>query len=578
MQAILLMAALFAGYLVAYYTYGRFLARRIFKLRRACPVPSEQLRDDIDYVPTKPIVVFGHHFTSIAGTGPIVGPAIAIIWGWLPAVLWVFFGSIFMGAVHDFGAMVVSLRNEGKSVAEVAARYIHPRVQVLLFGVVFLELLIVIAIFGLVIALLFKIYPASVFPIWCEIPIAMATGWAIAKRHWNVAAVSIAAVTLMYVTVGMGHYLPMQMPAIAGVPATGVWTVILLIYAYVASTLPVTMLLQPRDYINAWQLFVAMALMIVAVVVSGLTADLTIAAPAFQPHPTGAPPIWPLLFVIIACGAISGFHSLVASGTSSKQLRSELDAQPAGYGSLLMEGALAVLVIIAVSAGVGLAAPSGDTIVTGRAAWLHYYGQWTGDSPLDIQLAAFVEGSANMIQHLGIPHHFALIVMGVFVASFAGTTLDTATRLQRYVIGELAGRARAPVLANRWVATGIAVATAGVLAFANGAGGAGAKKLWPLFGSLNQLLAALALLVVTVYLRRKGGMKFLVSGLPCLFMLVMTVWAMVLNELTFVHQSDWLLASLNAVVLVLAVWMVIEVAVSLVRRWGEAPEPEAAAP
>ncbi|MBN2584078.1 MAG: carbon starvation protein A [Planctomycetes bacterium] len=575
MQTILLMVVLFVGYLVAYYTYGRFLARRIFKLRQACIMPSQELQDGIDYVPTKPIVVFGHHFTSIAGTGPIVGPAIAIIWGWAPAVLWVFFGSIFMGAVHDFGSMVVSLRNQGKSIAEVAARYINPRVQVLLFGVVFLELLIVIAIFGLVIAVLFDMYPQSVFPVWCEIPIALVTGWAIAKRNWNVAAVSIIAVTAMYVTVYAGHYTPLQMPEVAGIPATGVWTIILLVYAYVASTLPVTMLLQPRDYINAWQLFVAMALMVIAVVASGLTADLTMAAPAFQAHPTGAPPIWPFLFVIIACGAISGFHSLVASGTSSKQLRSELDARPVGYGSMLMEGALAVLVIIAVSAGIGLFAKSGDTVLTGRAAWLHYYGQWIGDSGLKAQVAAFVEGSANMIDHVGVPRHIALVVMGVFVASFAGTTLDTATRLQRYVIGELAVRGRMPILANRWVATAVAVVTAGALAFVNGAGGKGAMKLWPMFGSLNQLLAALALLVVTVYLKKRGGLKFLFTALPCLFMLIMTLWAMVLTELRHIRNAEWLLVSLNAVVVTLAVWMVIEVLVAFVRRRGEQPEPDA---
>ncbi|NIA20709.1 MAG: carbon starvation protein A [Anaerolineaceae bacterium] len=581
METILLMVVLFVGYLVAYYTYGRFLARRIFKLRRVCTMPSEEFEDGIDYVPTSRGVVFGHHFTSIAGTGPIVGPAIAIIWGWVPAVIWVFVGSIFMGAVHDLGAMVVSLRNEGKSIAEVAARYINPRVQVLLFCIVFLELLIVIGLFGLVIAILFKLYPQAVFPVWCEIPIAIFLGWAIYKRRWNVVAMSILCVTAMYVTVVAGHWWAFDMAkfqvahGLTWIPATGLWTIILLAYAFIASTLPVTTLLQPRDYINAWQLIIAMGLLVLAIVVSGLVADLKIVAPAFQAAPKGAPPIWPFLFVIIACGAISGFHSLVASGTSSKQLRSELDALPVGYGSMIMESVLAVLVIIAVSAGIGLFAKADGNILTGRAAWMHYYGEWIGAKGLGAKVGAFVEGSANMIKYVGIPREIALVIMGVFVASFAGTTLDTATRIQRYVICELAGRARVRILTNRWVATAVAVVTAGVLAFANGAGGAGAMKLWPMFGSLNQLLAALALLVVTVYLKKKGGPKFLFTALPCLFMLIMTLWAMVYKEGDYIAKENWVLVAVNALTILLAAWMVVEVLISLFVKGARSVEVEA---
>jgi len=612
LETILLMVVLFVGYLVAYYTYGRFLARKIFKLRAASTVPSEEFEDGVDYVPTSRGVVFGHHFTSIAGTGPIVGPAIAIIWGWVPAVIWVFVGSIFMGAVHDFGAMVVSLRNQGKSISDIAARYISPRVQVILFGIVFLELLIVIAIFGWVIAQLFEMYPQSVFPVWCEIPIAIFLGWAITKRKWNVVLMSIIAVAAMYVTVIAGHWVWKPMPTIFGLPAAGVWTVILLIYAFIASTLPVTTLLQPRDYINAWQLFIAMALLIVGCVLSGVGGDLAIVAPAFDPDPEalpvygggskGALPFWPFLFVTIACGAISGFHSLVASGTSSKQLKSERDALPVGYGSMLMEGALAVLVIIAVAAGIGMSyetdklqvGPDGKYVLDakgnevavkrtledgtretakevlyGKEAWDRHYRRWGSAKGLGAKVSAFVIGGANMIARLGIPVHMAIIIMGVFVASFAGTTLDTATRLQRYVIGELAARASVPVIGNRWVATGIAVVTAGALALSAGKEATGATELWPMFGALNQVLAALALLIVTIYLKKKGGKKFLFTAIPCVFMLVMTIWAVIHNEVRFIGDRHYVRIILNGLTLVLAVWMVIEVLASL-RAKGKA--------
>jgi len=598
MGAILLMVLVFAGYLVAYHTYGKFLARRIFKLSGAAVVPSRALEDGTDYVPTRRGVIFGHHFTSIAGTGPIVGPAIAIIWGWVPAVIWVFVGCIFMGAVHDLGTLVISLRNQGKSISDIAARYINPRVQLILFGVIFLELLIVIAIFGVVIAALFKEYPQAVFPVWCEIPIALLLGWAVYKRSWNVALMTLVAVTAMYATVVAGHRLPLPMPDhVWGIPAMGVWVIILLVYAFVASTLPVTTLLQPRDYINAWQLFVAMALLVAGVLVAGTVGGLEIVAPPYQAHPAGAPPLWPFLFVTIACGAISGFHSLVAGGTTSKQLSDERHSLSVGYGSMLLEGALALLVVIAVAAGVGMyyktdklqIGPDGtETVIMrtledgtqvretevlkGRAAWQRLYPAWTAEQPINDKIRAFVDGSANLVGTLGIPRHIALIVMGVFLASFAGTTLDTATRLQRYVVGELAARARMPLLANRWIATAIAVVTAFALAFSTGISGTGAMKLWPMFGALNQALAALALLLVTVYLARQGGLKFLVTLLPCLFMLVITIWAMVANEINYVakviddKQDAMILVIMNAVMLLLALSMVVEVIILAVRK------------
>lgn len=559
MDALVIMVVAFLGYIIMYNLYGRFIGKKIFNLSREATAPSVELEDGIDYVPTKKEVIFGHHFTSIAGTGPIVGPAVAIIWGWIPALIWIFFGSIFMGAVHDFGALIISMRNQGKSIADYTAKYVNNRTRFFFFLVVFLELWIVIAIFGLVIAVVFAMYPASVFPVWCEVAIALYLGHAIYKQGKSVMTWSIIAVILMYVTVFIGVYLPIKMPAIAGIPATGVWTIILLAYAFIASTLPVTTLLQPRDFINSHQLLIAMVLLILGVLFSAFGGNLEIVAPAIQATPEKAPPMWPFLFITIACGAISGFHSLVSSGTSAKQVRYETDSLFVGYGSMLMEGALATLVVIAVSAGIGMGyvSKSGETLV-GVAAWTSHYSSWAAAAGLGSKVGAFVNGAANMISSLGLPNSVAVVIMGVFVASFAGTTLDTATRIQRYIVSELFTSVKLNVLTGKYVATFIAVATALLLAFATGAGGKGALKLWPLFGAVNQTLAGLALIIITVYLKGKGGIKWLISGIPAVIMMVMTIWALVLNQTKFGTDHNLLLQVVNGIILALAIWITIE--------------------
>jgi carbon starvation protein len=576
-DALLLVVVTFVGYLVAYHTYGRFLARKIFRLDDSVEPPSVRLADGIDYVPTRRGIIFGHHYTSIAGTGPIVGPAIGIIWGWVPAVIWVVVGSIFMGAVHDFGALVVSMRNDGKSLSEVADRYVGPRARTVFFLVVFLELVIVIAIFGVVIAAIFARFPGSVFAVWVQIPIAVLLGRAVYKWNTNVALATAVAVAAMYGTVVVGHWLPLEMPENAlglGLSGVAIWVIVLLVYAFVASTLPVTTLLQPRDYINAWQLFIAMGLLVVGVAASAVWGGLEIVAPAANLSPPGAPPLWPFLGVTIACGAISGFHCLVSGGTSSKQVRRETDAQFVGYGSMLMEAALATLVLVAVGAGIGMAYAKGDTVFTGTEAWRQHYASWTAAEGLGSKLAAVVVGSANMLATIGVPKAIGLIVIGVFIASFAGTTLDTATRIQRYVIAELAANFRLKPLANRYVATAVAVITAAALAFGTGASGKGALMLWPMFGAVNQLLAALALLLVTLYLHRRGTWGYLLTLVPCLFMLVLTVWAMVWKEWEFIEKpvseafpmyQKAALIVVNAVTLLLALALVVECFLTIAR-------------
>jgi carbon starvation protein len=559
MDALIIVVLAFAGYIVMYNLYGRYIGRRIFALSDEAQAPSVSMEDGVDYVPTKKEVIFGHHFTSIAGTGPIVGPAIAIIWGWVPALLWVFIGSIVMGAVHDFGALIISMRNQGKSISDYTSKYINSRTRLLFFLIVFLELWIVIAIFGLVIAIIFAMYPQSVLAVWVEVPIAMGLGYLVYKKGMGVMGLSIWAILLMYLAVFIGPYLPMKMPAIAGIPATGVWTIILMIYAFFASVLPVTALLQPRDFINSHQLVIAMVLLILGVLAAAFFGGLEIVAPAVQAQPAQAPPMWPFLFITIACGAISGFHSLVSSGTSAKQVRSEEDSLFVGYGSMLMEGALATLVIIAVAAGIGLGytTKAGETL-TGVAAWTTHYSSWAAAAGLGSKISAFVDGAANMINTIGIPKQFTLAIMAVFVASFAGTTLDTATRIQRYVLSELFTSLKMEYLTGKYVATFIAVGTAGILAFATGAGGKGALKLWPLFGAVNQTLAALALIVITLYLKTKGGLKWMVAGIPAVFMAVMTLWAAVMNQFKFGTQHNLLLQTINFIIIIIAAWIVIE--------------------
>ena len=577
MNALLLMIVCFLGYLLAYHLYGRFLARKIFNLNPSAPVPSHERADGVDYVPTRKGIIFGHHFTSIAGTGPIVGPAIGIIWGWLPALLWVTLGCIFMGAVHDFGTLVVSLRNDGKSISEIAARYINKRVRMIFFLIVFLALLIIMAIFGLVIATVFKLYPESVIAVWLEVPIAIILGWAIYKKNANVPLATVVAVGAMYGGVVLGAWLENVHPGLCSFPAdgmiapAGMWTLILLAYVWVASTLPVTTLLQPRDYINAWQLFIMMGLLIIGVFTAALFggSDFSMTAPAINKVSAEIPPLFPMMFVTIACGAISGFHSLVATGTSPKQVAKETDAQFVGYGSMLIEGVLAVLVILCIAAGLGM----GFEGQSGPGVWQGFYSSWLGAKGLGDKLQPVVVGASNMMGSFGIPQTLGFAIMGVFISSFAGTTMDTATRIQRYIVSELTEDIHLPMLSNRWAATTIAVVSAAVLAFVDtsngkitfGASGTGALKLWPLFGTVNQLLAALALLVVTMYLKKKGGLKYLVAGIPCIIMLVLTGWAMVHNEITYIRNQNILLTVIGGLVFLLAEWMTIETVILFFR-------------
>lgn len=586
MSTLLIAVLAFVGYLVAYHTYGRWLSRRVFRLDPEAPVPSRELCDNVDFVPTRKQVIFGHHFTSIAGTGPIVGPAIAVFWGWLPALLWVVLGSIFIGAVHDFSALVVSLRNRGQTVGEIAGRMIAPRAKVLFLLVLLFALTVVLAIFGLVIASIFKIYPESVLAVWISLPIAVAVGFWV-HRGGGTLVPSLIALVFIYVAVYVGAYwLPLSLPAGWGNPVV-IWTAVLFVYCFFASVLPVWVLLQPRDYVNSHQLVVALVILVVGIGIAGATgrADIAESAPAVvgpSEMPLGAPPILPFLFITVACGAISGFHCLVSSGTTSKQVARETDAQYVGYGAMLLESALAVIVILACCAGVGMgkfdrvetqsvsgyayqpATVDGEPLL-GRQAWYARYDPSQGWSKfgLGAKVGAFVEGGANFVASVGLPLKLAMGIMAVLVACFAATTLDTATRLQRYVIQELASTARIRPLTNKYAATLLAVVLGGAMAMMPGPKGIGSGGLilWPLFGAVNQLLAGLALMVTLFYLWRRGRPVWFIVP-PMLLLLTMPVWAMLWQmfnaETGWFVKENYLLLGIGAALLVMQAWMIVE--------------------
>jgi carbon starvation protein len=554
-SAILALLAL-AGYIIAYYTYGKYISGKLFRLSDKNPMPSHELRDDIDYVPGKKSIVFGHHFTTIAGLGPIVGPAIGIIWGWLPAFIWVFLGSIFMGAVHDFSTLVVSARNRGMTIGELTGKIIGPSTKYALQFIMQLLLFIVLAVFALIVGTLFYMYPEAVIPVWLQIPIAIWLGSALRKgrSEW---LYSIIALLMMYGAIILGVYVPVSIPGPQNT-VVFIWCIILFVYVFFASTTPVQVLLQPRDYINSQQLLVAIVLIVIGLII----AHPPISAPAindaaFKPG-SDVPDLAPLLFIVIACGAISGFHSLASSGTTVKQVDRESDTRIIGYGGMITESFFAVLVLMAIGGGLGMGLLVDGEMLKGSEAFQHHYSSWSAANGLGAKLSAFISGGANLLSALGIPLKFGAAMISVFIVSFANTTLDSAARIQRLSLQEIFTNAEGKVskpVNNRFFATAVVVLMAGIMTFLK-PGGQGAMMLWPLFGSLNQLMAALALGVVTVWLRSKGK-PIIYTLIPMMLILVITIWAMIQNGLAFFQEKDYLLGVLSAVIVLLTIWLMI---------------------
>jgi carbon starvation protein len=551
-NAALLAILTFALFAVGYRFYSRFLSRRIFSLADDEPVPSREFEDGVDFVPTRKSVLWGHHYTSIAGAAPIVGPAIAVIWGWLPALLWVALGTVFMGAVHDFAALVISLRNRGRSIGEVAGSVIGPRVRTFFLLIISVLIWIVLAVFAFIIGTLFVSNPSAIFPINVQIVVALTLGWWVYRRGAGVFAPSIAGYAVLIAAIFYGESFAAAFPAITEISvATWVW--ILLIYSFVASVLPVWALLQPRDYLNSHQLITALVLLSLGLMV----LHPTIQAPMVNASPPGAPPMIPFLFITIACGAISGFHGLVSSGTTSKQVGCMTDARPIGYGGMLGEGTLGLLAVLAATAG-----------FASTSDWWAHYASWGDASGLGPKLDAFVTGGGRFVAALGIPVEIGKTFMAVMVIAFAATSLDTGARIQRLIIAELADAYGVRALTNRYAASALGIGAALLLAVTQ-AGGKGGLILWPLFGTTNQLVAGVTLLVVSVWLQRQG--KPVVYTLaPMIFVGTATVFAMLGELRGYFVDERWLLASVGSFILALDVWVVLEGARVL---WSERRQP-----
>ena len=542
-------------FFLAWQFYSKFLAEKIYRLDPDYRTPAHEFEDGVDFVPTRKEILIAHHFVSVAGAAPIVGPAIALIWGWAPAFLWVVIGTIFASGVHDFGSIWVSNRHGGRSMGQLTAGLISNRARVLFLIVIYFLVLMVNAVFCLVIAALFVKYPASVIPIAIEIPLALIIGWLFYRwKKGGILLPSIGAIAVMYLFVILAGAYGWNITAPAINTPIVTWVIILLVYGFIATLLPVWVLLQPRDYINGHQLYLGLAIVFLAVIVGTVVhgEGLPVRAPAIVWNPEGAPLIFPFLFITIACGAVSGFHSVVSSGTTSKQLDREPDARPIGYLGSLGEGTLAIVAIMAASAGFATV-----------ELWQEHYASWGAAGGLGAKVSAFVDGVAYFLQiGLAIPAVIGATFAAVVVVSFAATTLDTGLRLQKYVTAEFGDMLNLPFLKKGWVAAAIAVISTAALALYDGQG-KGGLLIWPLFGTTNQLLASLALLTISVFLIRLGR-SAAPALIPMVFLLSVTSLAMLLTLKTFWLNSvsgdkmQWHLFIIGVVILLSTAFIIFE--------------------
>ena len=546
---------------LGYRFYASYISTKIYSLQDfSGEVPSKEFEDGIDFVPTKKAILFGHHFTSIAGAAPIIGPCIAAFWGWLPAMLWIVFGAIFMGAVHDFGALVISVREKGKTIADITGTIINKRVKIMFLIFVMMLSWLVMAVFAMAISGLFIAIPTAVLPVNMEIIIAIIVGFLLYKKKVDSLIPAIIALVLLYIFVYMGSFLPVSFDSFGldKSSQSNIWILLLFIYSGVASLLPVWLLLQPRDYINSHQLIVGLALIFLGIAI----AQPVVQAPMIRESSDGAPSLFPLLFVTIACGAISGFHGLIASGTTSKQISNIQDTKMIGYGSMLGEGTLALASTIAAVAGISLVTdctlPSIGSVE--NLSWNIYYDTWAHATTN--KATAFVLGGGALIQSLGFSPILAQTITAVLVISFAATTLDTATRIQRFILGEVGEAIEFSILKNRYVATLIAILPALALTFwsiydpLSGQSTKAGWILWPIFGASNQMLAALTLMMLSIYFWKKDK-PVLPLVIPFILITITTLSALVLNAHSFFRNNHFLLF-INSFLTLLIVWMIYE--------------------
>lgn len=515
---------------IGYRYYGRII-ERIMGVDPSRPTPAHTEYDGVDYVPAKHwLVIFGHHFSSIAGAGPVVGPIIALaVWGWAPAVCFVILGTIFMGGVHDMGALVMSLRYRGSSIADISEEMVSKRARIIFSWFVLLALVVVVSVFVYFCSQTFIIEPKIVLPSLGLIPVAVLVGLLIYRMKVNLAVSTVIGLALLAALIILGQFAPVALPNEYGMLA---WTVVLLVYCFFASVLPVNILLQPRDYLASYLLFFGVGAGILGVITS--RADFTI--PAFVRWNSAEGPLWPMLFVTIACGAISGFHSLVSAGTTSKQIASEADVKKVGYGAMIMEAVVSVIAII--------------TIAGGFSGFDSFQAALSRGGPVN----AFGEGFGRITRFIlgGYGSFLAMILLNSFIL----TTLDTATRISRYILQELFGTL------DRYLATILIVLSGGWIALSGNW-----QKIWPIFGAANQLVAALTLVVISSWLlsRKKQGAFTLI---PAVFMLVTTIGALGWQMGKFISNKDWFLVAIDASLMALAYALAWEVYCWSRRRKG----------
>lgn len=528
--AFVLILWLFLGYKV----YGSFIEKKVLQIDKTRPTPAQEMNDGIDYSPAKKSILFGHHFSSIAGAGPIIGPLLGVLYfGWLGALLWVALGSVFLGAVHDYTALMTSVQNKGTSLADISEKTLGVRTKIIFSLFLWFALALVIAVFAVVASRTLVSQPEIVIPTFGLIFLAMIFGWLIYKKGIPTPVATLIAVAVLFLLIYLGELMPVELPAkVLGMSNQNFWFFVLIIYSLFASSLPVWFLLQPRDYISTWILFLGLGLGYLGLIVF----QPSIQAPAFVSFSSKGGPLWPMLFVIIACGAISGFHSIVAGGTTSKQLPDEVSGKLIGFGGMITEAALAGLVIF-IAAGVLTWDPSGAENQFG----FQYLMTTVGDP-----IKAFATGYGRIISSLpvitlAIGSFFGMVMLNAFVL----TTLDTGTRLGRLIFTELFGK-KAPIFKNRWAASSIILLFAGLMGATEGY-----KAIWPVFGASNQLVAALALIVVSSYLVAiKRPKKYTLY--PAYFMLLTTLAALFYQGTKFFKNGSFLLAGVSVLLIGLA--------------------------
>lgn len=475
---------------IAYKFYGGFVAK-VLKIDNDNMTPAHKLRDDVDYIPTKTPIVLGHHFASIAGAGPIVGPIIAVAFGWIPALIWILVGGIFFGAVHDLTSMMASIRHQGKSIGEVIQRYIGRSGKNLFMIFAFATLILIIAVFMDIVAKTFVSVPSAASASLMFMGLAIVFGMFMQRVKMSFWLLTLIGVSIMYGMVYLGTIYPVDL-------SYWTWVIIILAYIFLAAIAPVWVLLQPRDYLNSFLLYGMMLFGLVGIFVANPQIEMTTAI-EFEVETLGY--LFPVLFVTIACGAISGFHSMVASGTTSKQLDRETDAKTVGFGGMLIESLLAVVSV-------------GTVIILTKE---QYFSNLIELGPVTL----YSQGLGGFISALGVSAPLAISFVALTVSAFAVTTLDTCTRLARFVIQEFfqdrEGISSRVISENRYLSTGFVVLFSCSLLFTGQF-----QELWPIFGSANQLLAALALLAVTVWLY-KTGVNAMFTLIPMIFMFAVTL-------------------------------------------------------